>query len=141
MDAQAHEAARWLPALLLLIALHTEIQALATSLGFDGPLEHPFDSQRAGWFCGQEMCNMVERYGTLVPKGAEMGQQQPQVKHPTAVLGARHGPTQGQHNGHTQEESNQPGRQWRCAAEHAPDEQAATETQQGALVQWRRDHF
>jgi hypothetical protein len=68
LDAQAHEAARWLPALLLLcIALYTEIQALATPLGFDRSIEYPFDSQQAGWCCCQEMCNMVERYGTLLP--------------------------------------------------------------------------
>jgi hypothetical protein len=86
MDAQAYEATRLLPTLGPCTALHTEIQALATSLGFDGSIEHPFDSQRLRGVCCQEMGNMVERYGTPLPYGAEIRQHQPQVKHPAAAL-------------------------------------------------------
>jgi hypothetical protein len=86
IDAQLYETACLLPTLGPFIALDTEIQALAISLGFAGPLEYPFNSQRLGWVCRQEIGNMVQRYGTPLPYGAEMRQHQPQVKHPTAAL-------------------------------------------------------
>jgi hypothetical protein len=70
-----------------------------------------------------------------------MRQQQSQVKHLTAALCAPHRPAQDQHHSHPQEQSNQPRRQWRYGSEHTADEQAATETQQGALTEWPYDTF